>query len=213
MSMNPWDPTFYNTNQEVAIEHSGVKGMKWGIRNDKKLAKEAAAKKSQSGAADNSTNFSKTKTLSSPSGNTNLVPTKTSAIAKLLGTLSPTIKKNLESYQDYTMKNKDGKTIGNVTINKDSKESVNLVWMGVSNKQRGQGHAQEAMKVIIDEAKKSGYKEMTLEVPTISPDAIHIYEKHGFKAASTKKLSSTENEDDDVWGGLTEMSLDLTKKK
>lgn len=35
--MNPWTPEFYMTNTESEIEHSGVKGMKWGVRNDKKV--------------------------------------------------------------------------------------------------------------------------------------------------------------------------------
>lgn len=46
-------------------------------------------------------------------------------------------------------------------------------------------------------------KYITLEVPTISPNARHIYEKIGFKATGT--LGS----EDDVWGGLTKMRLDL----
>lgn len=45
-------------------------------------------------------------------------------------------------------------------------------------------------------------KQLTLEVPTNSPDARHIYEKQGFVAG--KRIS-----DDDVWGGLTEMKRKL----
>ena len=44
---------------------------------------------------------------------------------------------------------------------------------------------------------------MTLEVPGNSPDARHIYEKLGFVAQ--EQISG----DDDIWGGLTSMKLDL----
>ena len=46
---------------------------------------------------------------------------------------------------------------------------------------------------------------MTLEVPGNSPDARHIYEKIGFVAG--EQIS----DEDDIWGGLTKMRLDLTK--
>ena len=59
------------------------------------------------------------------------------------------------------------------------------------------------MRTVIDDAKKQGMRHITLEVPTISPNARHIYEKLGFK--ETGKLGS----EDDVWGGLTKMQLEL----
>ena len=76
--------------------------------------------------------------------------------------------------------------------------------MGVRSKYGGKGHAQSAMRLAIEDARKQGVKYVTLEVPTDSPNARHIYEKLGFK--ETEKGQFTE---DDVWGGLTEMRLDL----
>jgi len=95
------------------------------------------------------------------------------------------------------------KAIGDVTIFQESEDSVNIAWLGINNKYRGHGYASDTMDSIIDYVKKNGYKQMTLEVPGNSPDARHIYEKKGFKS-----LGSISDEDD-VWGGLTAMRLDL----
>lgn len=46
-------------------------------------------------------------------------------------------------------------------------------------------------------------KQLTLEVPGISPDARHIYEKQGFEVVG--QIS----DEDDVWGGLTSMKKNL----
>ena len=50
-----------------------------------------------------------------------------------------------------------------------------------------------------DFAKAEGFKRMALEVPGISPDARHIYEKFGFKEVGKQTGA------DDFWGGLTIM--------
>lgn len=49
-----------------------------------------------------------------------------------------------------------------------------------------------------------GCKQVTLEVPGVSPNARHIYEKLGFK--STGEVIG---DDDDICGGLTKMRLEL----
>ena len=59
------------------------------------------------------------------------------------------------------------------------------------------------MSGVVKYAKQEKFKQITLEVPGDSPDARHIYEKLGFKA--TKVIS----DEDDVWGGLTQMILKL----
>ena len=73
------------------------------------------------------------------------------------------------------------------------------MWIGVNRKSRGQGVAQACFKGVSDFAKAEGFKRMTLEVPGISPDARHIYEKFGFK-----EVGKTDGADD-FWGGLTIM--------
>ena len=52
-------------------------------------------------------------------------------------------------------------------------------------------------------ARDNGLKQITLEVPGISPDARHVYEKQGFVAEG--RISSS----DDVWGGLVKMRKTL----
>lgn len=59
------------------------------------------------------------------------------------------------------------------------------------------------MRGVIKYAKDNGIDKLTLEVPGASPDALHIYEKLGFKVLD-KVTGSTE---DDFWGGLTNMEL------
>ena len=59
------------------------------------------------------------------------------------------------------------------------------------------------MRMAEDYTRKSGMKQLTLEVPGISPDARHIYEKQGFEVVG--QIS----DEDDVWGGLTSMKKNL----
>ena len=61
------------------------------------------------------------------------------------------------------------------------------------------------MRMVINEARKNGFKKMLIEVPGHSPDARHIYEKNGFRVS--KKQFNIDG--DDIWGGLTRMELDL----
>lgn len=60
------------------------------------------------------------------------------------------------------------------------------------------------MKAVAKYAKSTGCKQVTLEVPGISPNARHIYEKIGFKPTG-----ETLGERGDMWDGLTKMRLDL----
>lgn len=121
--------------------------------------------------------------------------------------MSPEFKKKQQQMLDYEIvSNKTGQRVGEMMVNKDTPNEYNLVWIGVNAKQRGSGYAQDALKSTLDALKKNGGTKFTLEVPGDSPDARHIYEKFGFKDAG--KLS----DEDDIWGGLTKMVLDTTKK-
>lgn len=93
--------------------------------------------------------------------------------------------------------------IGDLTLSQVSDNELNIVWIGIYDKFSGNGYAQLVMKAIINYAKSNGFKYITLEVPGKSPNARHIYEKLGFKVVRTPKST------DDVWGGLTDMRLDL----
>lgn len=81
--------------------------------------------------------------------------------------------------------------------------TTNINWLGINTSERGKKRAQNIMDWVISNETKSGKSLLTLEVPGTSKDARHIYEKKGFKAGS--KIS----DEDDVWGGLTEMKKRL----
>lgn len=175
------------------LYHHGVKGMKWGVRKDRKRNSSGRSSKQQ------------TPILSKNGESVNLHQNPQSATAKFLAKLIPSITEKQKNFRDYTIRAKDGTKVGNISTNRDSRESLNIIWLGISSKYEGRGYGQSAMRTIIDDAKKQGFKNVTLEVPTTSPNARHIYEKIGFKETGEAMLG----DENDVWGGLTKMRLDL----
>lgn len=173
------------------LYHYGVKGMKWGIRKDKR-----------SGSA-KSTNreiiVAKTK------NGTKLVVSKnpTPAFTRFISKLSPKVRDNIQR-SDICKIQAGGKTVGDLQLYRESPDSINVVWVSVSKKHEGKGYGTAVMKGVVDYAKKQKLKHVTLEVPGVSPNARHIYEKIGFKSTGEVLGDS-----DDVWGGLTKMRLDL----
>lgn len=154
----------------ASIYHAGVKGMKWGVRNQNKKPL---------GEYGYSIHTSKGET----------VHLKSSGRAG-------------KRSQSFKILNSKYKKIGNLYLENMGHGELNINWIDIKKKQRGHKFAQAVMKSVVDRAKKQGYSRLTLEVPTDSPDAHHIYKKQGFKdkSALTK---------DDVWGGLTTMEKRL----
>lgn len=173
-----------SNNVDDFLAHYGTKGMRWGVRKERDV--EIVA----------------TRTLRDGS---TLTMTKDPAppIGRMISKLSPAFREKMANSANLTLLDDKGKKIGDASLFKESKDSLNLVWIGVKKSERGKGYASAAVGAAIDFAKSQGMKKMTLEVPGDSPDARHIYEKFGFKAV--KNLSPT----DDVWGGLTAMELNL----
>lgn len=95
---------------------------------------------------------------------------------------------------------RNGEKVGNVWL-EDQGSNLYLNWIDTKKTERGKGYADSVMDYLVVYADKNDYKTMTLEVPKNSPDARHIYEKHGFKAQHENKKQN----DDDIWGGLTSM--------
>ena len=174
-----------SSNLDDIIEHYGVKGMKWGVR-----------KKVETTNTD--------RVITTKNGSTlRLTKDKTPALAKLISKMSPKVRELLENSENMTIKDSKGKTVGEMQLYKEREDSLNVVWVGVRNKERGKGYASAAMKAAVQFAKDNNMKQVTLEVPGDSPDALHIYEKMGFKKG--EQIS----DDDDAWGGLTSMTLTL----
>lgn len=172
------------------LEHFGIPGMKWGVKNGPPYPLDENKSKQEKLMEINT----KTKSGQKVTLGQRPTPKFTQFISKYF----PSVKENITKDKQFNIV-VDGKKIGDLEIFKEAEDSLNVVWVGIDNSERGKGYAQATMKAVVKYAKQQKFSQITLEVPGNSPDARHIYEKLGFKA--TKVLS----EDDDVWGGLTQM--------
>lgn len=186
-------------NQPPELVHYGIKGMKWGVhRSDPGSKKPQVKERTES----TSVKLKNGDTLS-------LSGDPTPAVAKLISKLSSNVRNTVNNTSNFTIKDPKGKKVGEMTLFKESPTSMNIVWVGIRDEHRGNGYASAAMKAAVDHAKKQNLETITLEVPGESPDARHIYEKLGFKEVPTPpELAGEES----VWGGLTNMRLDLNAK-
>jgi L-amino acid N-acyltransferase YncA len=181
---------------EDILSHQGVKGMHWGVRKDHAPVRRA----------------SDSHTLTTSKGEkVTLEGMKTPIIARGLANISSGFRKKLENSDSYHIRNATGEKVGELYVKKDpaEKNATNVVWIETHDKHKGKGYATGVMHKVVDIAKKQGRDKVTLEVPGISPDARHIYEKLGFKSKGMQKGSHSR----DIWGGLTRMELDLKSAK
>ena len=156
--------------------HHGIKGQKWGVRryqND-----------------DGSLTNRGRKRYSSVES----IMNKKTGEHIYVGKRKNHTKNDTESTYDIL---NNGKKIGNLILEHQG-DNLYVNWVDIKKSQRGKGYANSIMGYTIRNAKNNGYKTMTLEVPGNSPDARHVYEKHGF-------IADKNNYIDDVWGGLTRM--------
>jgi len=181
---------------ENALQHFGVKGMRWGVRKESSstrspltgLGPDRIERRTKNGDL-----FVLSKDPPNP-------------IIKSLAAISPKYRDAYNRGASLTITDKDGKKIGDAIVDKRSDDELYLNWLGIKKHARGQGYATEAMKSAAEFGQKAGFKKMTLEVPGNSPDARHIYEKLGFKVTKEEI-----DPDDFVWGGLTSMEYEFKK--
>ena len=122
-------------------------------------------------------------------------------LGRFLGKISGGIKESQDNLLFYDIY-KGQEKIGSVQFDKVSGGEINIPLIEISKKYRGNHYATKVLEWAIKYFKRCGFKELSLEAAGSSPDAIHIYEKLGFK--KLKQIS-----ENDIWGGLTEMKLKL----
>ena len=136
------------------------------------------------------------------SPNIHLDEVPSSRFTNFISKFSPKVREFIEKDKCFNVY--DGnKKVGDADVFWTSKDSLNIIWVEIDEKERGNGYGTALMKSIISFGKDNGAKEITLEVPGNSPDARHIYEKLGFK--ETHMVT----EEGDYWDGLTAMRLEV----
>ena len=170
------------------LVHFGTKGMKWGIRKER---------------AQSLTGFGPDKIVrKTKNGDTfTLEKNPPTRLHKVMSAMSERYTQNYKNTAFMTIKDKNGKSVGEASFWTKGKDELYLNWIQVDKSSRGKGYATASLKAAQEFGKKAGMKRLILEVPGISPDARHIYEKLGFKV--TRELSTKSN--DPMWNGLTEM--------
>ena len=177
--------------------HHGILGQKWGVRR----FQNKDGTRTELGKRHTKSDFN----VTTKKGETLKVElNKTPAPAKVLSKISKTIADNVEKTSNYTIKNENEK-VGTLQLHRESPMELNVVWIDTKKAHKGKGYASAVMDGVIKNAKKDGYEYVTLEVPGISPDAAHIYQKLGFEYVET--LSTPE--DDPAWQGLTALRRNL----
>lgn len=184
------------------LTHWGIKGQKWGVRryqNKDGSLTPAGKERYADSMAD-------TKVYTKKGVELTLRKQPTSLIAASIQKLSKSARDNADrsDFMDIKVGNE---RVGDLQLYKENPKSLNVVWVSIDPKHEGNGYGKTVMQAVVDHAKKHNLDKVTLEVPGISPNARHIYESIGFEA---KGLISDE---DDSWGGLTAMELNLKKKR
>jgi ribosomal protein S18 acetylase RimI-like enzyme len=172
-----------------ALQHHGVKGMKWGVRKQRNPAKEIHGL----GPSEITVKTKRGETLT-------LSKDRPNAIARFMARHSEKYLTEANNFASLTLKDSTGKKVGEAQLYKKNKDEINLIWLGVKNAERGKGYASATMQAAVEFGKQAGVKKLTLEVPGNSPDARHIYEKLGFKVVKEEI-----DPKDTVWGGLSNM--------
>ena len=178
------------------LEHFGVKGMRWGVRNERESKPiTGPVKEPITRTTANGDQFT-------------MYPKAPGKIVTSLGKISKRHREMAATSSSLEIKDKNGKGIGNATFWFKGKEDIYLNWISIDKSARGQGYATEVLKAAADHGSKTGRKRMVLEVPGNAPDARHIYEKMGFKPTGV-----VQGHKKDIWGGLTQYEYRFDDKE
>lgn len=188
---------------ETELTHHGVVGMKWGQRKS-----EGSSSSSKRGVELVGLGPNKVVRKTKNGDEITLEKDPPPGVSKILNKVIPNFGKRYNEQAYMTIKDKNGKKVGDCNVWKKNDDELYLNWLGIDKSERGKGYATQAMKAAEKFGKESGFKKMTLEVPGNSPDAAHIYEKLGFKVVGQKTIDPN----DTVWGGLTSMEYNFDTK-
>lgn len=155
------------------LEHSGVKGMKWGIRKSAKLTEAQDRIMAATPGANHTTVVSKNGDVLSVEKER---PGPLSiAVGKLTG------RKPENNVSSMVLRNKDGKKVGSFQVWKDNPTTIRGEWLEVSKTEQGKGYSEAAIRGLMKAASADKtLKEVRLQVPSDAAPAKHIYTKLGF---------------------------------
>ena len=169
------------------LEHYGVKGMKWGIRKKPVYSTLGPNRYDVTTSSGKKLSIQKDPQV---------------AVARFLSLHgSDAAKRFVNSTASYTIRDDSNKKVGTASVAKTGNNELHLDWLKIDSSQQGRGYGTAVLNGAVAIGKASGFSKAVLEVPGISPDARHIYEKAGFKVVKIETSG-------DIWGGLTRMELD-----
>lgn len=162
----------YNYSNE--LYHHGIKGQRWGVRRYQNEDGSLNAKGKK--------RYSESNRYVTKNGET--VDILTSK-AKTFKTIVPDSKTGIEKTKIYEETKHtmyvNGKKVAIAYLDKNGSDT-NLNWISTKSKHQGKGYAQTMMNHVIKYSKdKNGSSTISLEVPDNDNNALHIYEKYGFK--------------------------------
>lgn len=156
---------------EEALQHYGVKGMRWGVRKQRPPKDDELSRLKEKPVVRTMKNGDQITLTAGPPN----------ALIRTIGALLPSARKKIENGAFLSIHNKDGKKIGSASFWNEDEDSMHLALIKIEKSERGKGYATEMLKGAQEYGQRTGKKQMTLQVPFDSPDARHIYEKMGFK--------------------------------
>lgn len=80
----------------------------------------------------------------------------------------------------------EGNLLGTVGLYPVNEQTVELRKMYFDKKLRGKGFGKKTLEKMIEEARRHGFRRIYLETNSVLKEAIHLYEKFGFKPTDEK---------------------------
>jgi len=94
-----------------------------------------------------------------------------------------TVSKENGGQKKYNIESEDGEAVGSITTTHQSDDALRVNWINVDKEHKREGYGTSAMDTLIEDAKKNGYKKVTVVIPTDSKDVQHMYERMGFNVS------------------------------